>query len=196
MESATPGLPKDLAVRPPPKPPKLLVRKLKNSDGTQTYEPIARSYGNFIRAIDEPYPQLIPARLSTRTPLQYEKMASLERSLNAKSRVNSKYDTKEEPIDLKTLRVERPTIPVPYIPVNFRRAIRGHSDSTPLTRVEAAHVPSLETTRDGLARKTVLADADHPVVSLNKTWSSCWDDEVHAVYYYNKETGEATWIPP
>lgn len=27
-------------------------------------------------------------------------------------------------------------------------------------------------------------------------WSECWDDEAGAVYYYNDNTGEATWLRP
>ena len=37
---------------------------------------------------------------------------------------------------------------------------------------------------------------DNPVVEINDTWSSCWDDQAGAIYYYNQITGEATWIPP
>lgn len=37
---------------------------------------------------------------------------------------------------------------------------------------------------------------DNPVKRLNDTWSACWDDEAGAVYYYNYQTGEATWLPP
>jgi hypothetical protein len=37
---------------------------------------------------------------------------------------------------------------------------------------------------------------DTPYVQLNDTWSACWDPEARAVYFYNHETGEATWIPP
>lgn len=27
-------------------------------------------------------------------------------------------------------------------------------------------------------------------------WCECWDDEAGAVYYYNDNTGEATWLRP
>jgi len=37
---------------------------------------------------------------------------------------------------------------------------------------------------------------DNPVKALNDIWSSCWDKEAGAVYYYNNNTGEATWIKP
>jgi hypothetical protein len=37
---------------------------------------------------------------------------------------------------------------------------------------------------------------DNPVKSLNDTWSACWDKEAGAIYYYNNETGEATWLKP
>ena len=37
---------------------------------------------------------------------------------------------------------------------------------------------------------------DNPIKELNHIWSACWDGEASAVYYYNQETGEATWIQP
>ena len=36
-----------------------------------------------------------------------------------------------------------------------------------------------------------------PYVVLDSgQWSQCWDEEVKAVYYYNHDTGEASWLPP
>lgn len=37
---------------------------------------------------------------------------------------------------------------------------------------------------------------DNPVQVLNEEWNACWDKEADAVYYYNKKSGEATWIAP
>jgi len=39
---------------------------------------------------------------------------------------------------------------------------------------------------------------DNPVKPYDESgiWSACWDEEAEAVYYYNNENGEATWIPP
>lgn len=37
---------------------------------------------------------------------------------------------------------------------------------------------------------------DNPYQQLNETWTKCWDKEAGAVYYYNNDTGEATWIQP
>jgi hypothetical protein len=37
---------------------------------------------------------------------------------------------------------------------------------------------------------------DNPVKQLNETWSACWDKEAGAIYYYNNNTGEATWLKP
>ena len=164
------------------------------------YEPIARSYGSYIQPIDEPDTLLIPARQTTMLPLHHS--TSLSSSSPLKSRVNSKYDTKsDELIDLKTLRVGRPAYPIPYIPSSLVRRdsqLRRNSgaDVRISNTIDPAHVPSIDKSTRQVPKKSVMADADHPVVSLNKTWSSCWDDEVRAVYYYNKETGEATWIPP
>ena len=36
----------------------------------------------------------------------------------------------------------------------------------------------------------------NPYQKLNDTWTKCWDGEAGAVYYYNNQTGEATWIQP
>lgn len=199
MDKGTPDLPRDITLRSPPQPPKLLVRKLRNSDGKAIYEPIARSYGNYIRPIEEPSTQLIPARQTTIPPLHHPTAIP---SSPLKSRVNSKYDSKSDSsIDLKSLKVERPAYPIPYIPSSLVRKeslLRRNSGSEirVSNTVDPAHVPSLNQSDRLVLKKSVLADAEHPVVSLNKTWSSCWDDEVQAVYYYNKETGEATWIPP
>lgn len=37
---------------------------------------------------------------------------------------------------------------------------------------------------------------DNPFKDIDDTWTACWDDEARAVYYYNKQSGEATWLPP
>jgi hypothetical protein len=37
---------------------------------------------------------------------------------------------------------------------------------------------------------------DNPYQQLNDIWYKCWDKEAGAVYYYNQQTGEATWIQP
>ncbi|KAJ1415351.1 hypothetical protein B484DRAFT_454590 [Ochromonadaceae sp. CCMP2298] len=37
---------------------------------------------------------------------------------------------------------------------------------------------------------------DNPVKELSETWTACWDKEAGASYYYNKVSGEATWLPP
>ncbi len=54
--------------------------------------------------------------------------------------------------------------------------------------VDAIHVPHKE------AEKPL--GPDNPVKDLNHIWSACWDDEAGAVYYYNHDTGEATWVQP
>jgi hypothetical protein len=37
---------------------------------------------------------------------------------------------------------------------------------------------------------------NNPTRVLNDEWTACWDKEADAIYYYNKLTGEATWLPP
>ena len=53
--------------------------------------------------------------------------------------------------------------------------------------MDEAHVPYLE--------PDIPVGPDNPNKEINDTWSACWDDEAGAIYYYNKITGEATWIP-
>jgi hypothetical protein len=36
----------------------------------------------------------------------------------------------------------------------------------------------------------------NPVVEIDDVWSACWDDEAGATYYYNRDSGEATWVMP
>jgi hypothetical protein len=37
---------------------------------------------------------------------------------------------------------------------------------------------------------------NNPYQQLDDIWTKCWDNEAGAVYYYNNQTGEATWIAP
>eukprot|EP01038_Epipyxis_sp_PR26KG_P011789 gene11789-15776_t len=37
---------------------------------------------------------------------------------------------------------------------------------------------------------------DNPMKQLTEIWTACWDNEAGAIYYYNQQTGEATWVPP
>lgn len=43
---------------------------------------------------------------------------------------------------------------------------------------------------------TVVVNENIPHVFLNEVWSKCWDQEAYCSYYYNIETGEATWVIP
>jgi hypothetical protein len=68
--------------------------------------------------------------------------------------------------------------------------------------VPSENVPYLD--RVASAKSTELTESpdvssvgpSNPVLQLNDLWSACWDDEAGAIYYYNQETGEATWLPP
>jgi hypothetical protein len=44
----------------------------------------------------------------------------------------------------------------------------------------------------------IYVNADNPVEWYDNEgiWSACWDDGAEAVYYYNNQTGEASWLPP
>jgi hypothetical protein len=66
--------------------------------------------------------------------------------------------------------------------------------------VPAENVPYLASTQSEpepvVAPDISSVGPENPILPLNDLWSACWDDEAGAVYYYNQETGEATWIPP
>jgi hypothetical protein len=92
------------------------------------------------------------------------------------------------------------TIPKPYsvLPANAQpnagqylhnRTINGNMIGSPAKRyVPEQNVPYLPPDRP--------VGPDNPVKALNAMWSACWDGEAGAIYYYNQESGEATWIPP
>jgi len=71
------------------------------------------------------------------------------------------------------------------------------------TYVDAANIPAMEegyvvTPAGAAAEDDWPVGPDNPVKAYDAAgvWSACWDDEAEAVYYYNNENGEATWIPP
>lgn len=68
-----------------------------------------------------------------------------------------------------------------------------------LSRVAEAPEKDLEMLKsNGVAASLDVSDVgpDNPVKELDETWSACWDDEAGAVYYYNKISGQATWLRP
>ncbi len=69
------------------------------------------------------------------------------------------------------------------------RTITGQMLGSPARNyIPEKHIPYLP--------PDVPVSAENPVKALNATWSACWDKEVGAIYYYNQDSGEATWIPP
>ena len=99
-----------------------------------------------------------------------------------------------------------PSIPVPYV-ANPKEAYSGMRLLTnrlpagdilgsPARRhVDVANVPSLPVVDLNTAADDSIGP-HNPVKPINDTWSECWDDEVQGIYYYNKLSGEATWLPP
>lgn len=64
-----------------------------------------------------------------------------------------------------------------------------------------AHEPILNTTTSANSSiqfndHTLPIGPENPVIDLNEVWSAYWDDAAGAVYYYNHDTREATWIYP
>ena len=101
-----------------------------------------------------------------------------------------------------------PTLPRPYVPPSKNEFSESPllsnrmPDGTILgalsrRHMDPAHVPYLSTQAEAKAAAPMPnVGPDNPVIELNATWSACWDDEARSVYYYNQETGEATWVPP
>lgn len=99
-----------------------------------------------------------------------------------------------------------PSIPVPYVaaPVEAYRDMRMLTNrrpggdilgSTAHRFVDVSNVPPLPVV-DLSAGTLDAVGPDNPVKAINDTWSECWDEEVQGIYYYNKLSGEATWLPP
>ncbi len=101
-----------------------------------------------------------------------------------------------------------PTIPQPYAPIihppsphsgiitaaaansmlNNRTPSGQIIGNQPRRFIESTHVPYLP--------PDVPVGPNNPTKELSDTWTACWDNEVGGIYYYNKITGEATWVPP
>lgn len=99
-----------------------------------------------------------------------------------------------------------PSIPVPYVatPKEAYADMRLLTNRLPAgdilgsqarRYVDVANVPSLRVV-DLISGTNDSVGPDNPVKQINDTWSECWDDEVQGIYYYNKLSGEATWLPP
>lgn len=130
------------------------------------------------------------------------------------------------PLPLGSSVPKLPTIPRPFVPppskdyahlpkMHQRTAGGKILGGTTRRFVPAEYVPYYEpptetqedanneyniTENENELQYQVVVDApvgpDNPMKELNDTWMACWDGEAGAVYYYNKITGEATWIPP
>jgi hypothetical protein len=97
-------------------------------------------------------------------------------------------------------RPTNPTVPRPFMPLS--KEAFAASPALANRTANGAILGSLSTTRYVAADHVpylapeVPLGPDNPSKDLNETWSAHWDDEAGAVYYYNKITGEATWISP
>jgi len=92
-----------------------------------------------------------------------------------------------------------PTVPRPYVPPApeafsgvgklGNRSVDGRILGDPPRRfADERNVPYREPDEP--------VGPNNPAKELNDTWSAYWDDSAAAVYYFNKVTGEATWVPP
>ena len=69
---------------------------------------------------------------------------------------------------------------------------KNYVEKVNIPYTEQGYVPQVA------AEVVVPVGPDNPIqpYDADGVWSACWDDEAMAVYYYNNENGEATWIPP
>lgn len=100
--------------------------------------------------------------------------------------------------DLKTPTILRPD--VESLMSQKQRSIDGKLLSAlPKRYISSNRVPSLEDKNLSVAISSdvlLSATSNAHVQRLNDMWTSYWDDEAEASYYYNEVTGEATWIRP
>jgi hypothetical protein len=92
-----------------------------------------------------------------------------------------------------------PTLPRPYVPPDAKefanipftgnRAPSGHI-------LGATRVRTIESERVPILAEEIPLGPDNPSKQLSEVWYAYWDDQAGAVYYYNHETGEATWVKP
>ena len=76
---------------------------------------------------------------------------------------------------------------------------RRYVDNTKVPYTEEGYVPTSQSEQWAAAEEDGYpVGPDNPVkpYDADGIWSACWDEEAEAVYYYNNENGEATWIPP
>jgi hypothetical protein len=204
-----PDFPREI-VRKPPSAPKFLITKKGIGDGSQnTTHEVVQVSGSA--------PSIRPQGLSNQPVISKLANRSQEREYTApahnypprdesepkKGAANSKYDVKssrtkysESKLDLLP---QDPSVPKPFVPLSTAmfaggpqlhvRTANGTILGTKTKRfVDAKHVPNAP------AEKPIGPEC--PYKDLNDEWTACWDDEAGAVYYYNKLSGEATWISP
>lgn len=74
--------------------------------------------------------------------------------------------------------------------------------------VDAQHVPSLDVAAHEQMKQTLgynvsnieklvsSVGPNNPTQLVVNNWYACWDEAAQAIYYYNGDTGEATWVRP
>jgi hypothetical protein len=85
---------------------------------------------------------------------------------------------------------------VRYVPADNVPYHPSRTSQSSLSTTQASFSTTTKTRTETPQEIIASVCSDNPIRELNETWSACWDDEAGAVYYYNKSTGEATWIPP
>lgn len=111
------------------------------------------------------------------------------------------YGSSYQPSPPKNVSLPRPYVPPPNSNPGGRTAggMRVYNPSGS-DFADPSHVPAngprAKSALSCLEEEDSSVGPDRPTKALNDVWSACWDDEVKATYYYNHQTGEATWILP
>jgi hypothetical protein len=217
MANNIPNFPGQI-VRKAPAPPKFLVTKKETESGTVVNQviqvsgipPVGRPRGCSDNSIPvaSTLAQKLPEREYNNPPHNYPKIDFVAESKKALR--NSKYDTKPLPVRSTEIQLignegggfpdtpKLPAIPKPFIPAPAKSFSDGPMlhvrtgngvilGSRTKLYVPTEHVPLLV---------EVPLGPDNPFKELNQEWTACWDDQAGAIYYYNKVSGEATWIAP
>jgi len=210
---AFPGLKESVSRKPAP--PKYL--EVKTANGQTELKEVRLLQRERDRIANEP-PKLTPYDSKKNGPLVSTEYSSVSKTYNAPAhnygvRVDSRTESKREtgpgapPIQSvgsmyappPNKPPKMPTVPRPYVPpapsafegmpMLGNRAVDGRILGAQMKRfADPQNVPFKPVEEP--------VGPSNPVKELSETWSACWDDSAAAVYYYNKITGEATWVPP
>lgn len=200
----------------PPAPPKYLVTHNNEVISVKGEPPEIRPQGMTAVPIAAQVAEVLPQRdfespahrfVKKRVDSKYEFKSSSRLSAMGQSVMGGSFSGSIAPPKLPA----RPRVPRPFVPpsayeylnepMTHARTANGTIIGGATKRyVPANHVPYLPETLTVNVQHSLSQDlqvsSENPYKDIDDTWCACWDDEAGAVYYYNKLTGEATWLPP